>query len=724
MTGEGGQVEVGSGKARDQDGPVLIVDDDEKLLKSVERICRDGGYPVRTFCDPAAALRLFETEQFAVIIADYIMPTINGVDLLAQVQRRWPKTRRILMSGYADVESLGRAVNTAGICGFLPKPLDPGLLLTTVKAACDTATATGGEPAPTGELRRYDIETDRRKVEEAQTAQRADEQMQARNALGSAQVLVVDDDPAIQQMVQVVLAREGCMVATAENSAEALSQLRNTDFDVVVADAWMPGMPGMPGVELLRQVRENWPETQVVLITAHANYEAAVEGLRAGAFDLVAKPFHMERIRNIVSRAVERRYFQAAAELHEAARLIHGCQNRERLAELIVDAAMRAMGADDASLMLTAPDGSLYVSYSHGLPETMQAEARCAIGERVAGQVALSREPALLSGALQDDPRFEGVESYGRVCSSIVHPLVSGEQLLGVLNLNRVHDRRPFRQSDLQCAAVLASQIVLALENAQLLRTVVSSGQLAAIGQLAASVVHEINNPLAYALSNIALVRKGLETVAQGRNATGSWWETTGDKLIPEMQDEAGDVENGLARVRDIVRDMRALVPGKESPSRPFDLNDAIRSAIRIANPEIRNHRGELVTDLGDDVKVCGSPGQMSQVFLNLLVNAAHALHEGSSSKKEIVVSSCRSGERVIAKVSDTGAGIASQHLDRVFEPFFSTKPKDQGTGLGLSISRDIVHRHGGEIRVESSLGKGTVFEIVLPADAEREPHG
>ena len=74
--------------------------------------------------------------------------------------------------------------------------------------------------------------------------------------------------------------------------------------------------------------------------------------------------------------------------------------------------------------------------------------------------------------------------------------------------------------------------------------------------------------------------------------------------------------------------------------------------------------------------------------------------------------------------VTDDGPGIPDAARARIFGPFFSTKPKDQGTGLGLSISRDIVHRHGGEIRVESSLGKGTVFEIVLPADAEREPHG
>jgi signal transduction histidine kinase len=135
---------------------------------------------------------------------------------------------------------------------------------------------------------------------------------------------------------------------------------------------------------------------------------------------------------------------------------------------------------------------------------------------------------------------------------------------------------------------------------------------------------------------------------------------------------------------------------------------------LRVAAAEIRGR--SLVTSLGAGTMIIGSTGRLSQVFLNLLVNAAQAVADRRDGKAEIFVTTRREGDQVVAEVSNNGPAISAEHLPRIFEPFFTTKNAGMGTGLGLSTSRDIIRRHRGEIRVESSVDAGTRFTLVLPA--------
>jgi signal transduction histidine kinase len=535
-----------------------------------------------------------------------------------------------------------------------------------------------------------------------------------------AHVLVVDDEATVREILERALGGAGYIVEEAADGEEAIRALARGGFDVVISDV---RMPGLSGVEVLRAVKEISPDTEVVVVTGYATLKAAIECIRGGAFDLVLKPFHLTEIVSTVSRAIERRRLRDTAALYRASQAVFRCGDPQELPRRIVEVAREAMGADDASLMLPGEDGRLYIAHATGVSPEIRAEARLALGERIAGRVAQDRSPVLLQG-IPDDPRFAGA-SRSEVRSSIVYPLLSGERLLGVLNLNRSTNPRSFRQADLERAAILAAQVALALDNANLFRRAMGSERLAAMGALAASITHEINNPVTYVLTNLEHLGDGFVALADlgrlldegaAREEILAWWARhNGPQILSDLDQAVTDASDGVNHIRAIVRDMRALARADSGADATFDLNEAVRAALRLASVEVKR-RASVAADLGADLLVRGSAGQISQVFVNLLVNASQAL-EGRTGGR-IRVSTRREAGRVVAEVSDNGSGVRPEHLRRIFEPFFTTKPAGAGTGLGLPISLDIVRNHGGEISVESQPERGATFTVRLPAAA------
>ena len=522
-----------------------------------------------------------------------------------------------------------------------------------------------------------------------------------------ASILVADDEPGILDMLRWELGNCGHDVSTASNGAEAVEHVRRAEFDVVLSDVRMPCLSGL---EVLKATKAISPDTEVIVATGYAELDAAVECVRGGAFDFVQKPFDRDVLLATVAKALERRQLRAATALFQASRAILSTEDPQRLPSVIIDIAMRVMAADDVSLMLPGSDGTLYIAESHRLTPVLQGVAT---GAQVAQRVAASRRPALIEDDLATDPRFSGVQSFDGVRSSIVYPLTAGDRLVGVLNINRVSAPRPFRKQDLERASVLAAQVLLALENRRLLHSVATSERLAGIGQVAASVAHEINNPVACLLASHAFLRAQLEELGHV-DARG------GGAFVEQVREVLADAEEAATRIRDIVRDMRSLARNEDKPT-AIDINEAIRSALRLARAEIR-HRATVVTVFGADVDVLGNAGRLSQVLVSLLVKAAQAIGDRPGQSHQIKVVSRREGDRVVAEVSDTGCGILPEHLPRLFEAFFTTKGATSGTGLGLSISRDLVRRCGGELRVQSSTGQGTTFSIELPAAGAPAP--
>jgi two-component system cell cycle sensor histidine kinase/response regulator CckA len=231
------------------------------------------------------------------------------------------------------------------------------------------------------------------------------------------------------------------------------------------------------------------------------------------------------------------------------------------------------------------------------------------------------------------------------------------------------------------------------------------SDRLASVGLLSAGIAHEINNPLSYILSNLG---HALELLG---DAGGSLPASGRAEVVSTLAEATG----GAERVRQIVRELMTFSRSDDDRRVAVDVEKVLEATLRLVGHEIRN-RAHLVCDFGEVPPVDGSELHLSQVFLNLVMNAVQAMPEGDFGHHELRLSTRLTADgRVSVEVRDTGSGIPPEILGRVFDPFFTTKPVGVGTGLGLSICHSLVARGGGEIRVESAVGRGTSFTVFLP---------
>jgi signal transduction histidine kinase len=267
-----------------------------------------------------------------------------------------------------------------------------------------------------------------------------------------------------------------------------------------------------------------------------------------------------------------------------------------------------------------------------------------------------------------------------------------------------------------------------ALRDAQ--AALIQSEKLASLGQLAAGVAHEINNPISYVANNLAVLRRDVPAVMRVLDKYREGRASL-ERAAPELAAEAARMEEeidlsyiqenldrqldksleGLGRVRDIVTNLRDFARLDEAEFKEADLNTALDSTIEILRHEIKQKEIRLERRYQELPLITCHPGKINQVFLNLLVNAVQACEPGGV----VQVRSDRSPAGVLIEVEDNGSGIRPEHLPHIFDPFFTTKPVGQGTGLGLSVSYGIIRDHGGEIEVDSAPGRGSVFRVRLP---------
>jgi PAS domain S-box-containing protein len=239
------------------------------------------------------------------------------------------------------------------------------------------------------------------------------------------------------------------------------------------------------------------------------------------------------------------------------------------------------------------------------------------------------------------------------------------------------------------------------------------SDRLASVGLLAAGVAHELNNPLAYVLYNLEGMADELrKSVDQGRLPS--------PERLRELLERAEAAEEGARRMRGIVHDLQTFSRAKPKDDKAMELGPMIQAVATMAANQIR-FRARLKLDLHPTPTVLGSEGRLSQVFLNLLVNAAQAIDEGNPEGNRITVRTGVTGDHCRIEFEDTGRGIEPEQLTRLFDPFFTTKQPGEGTGLGLAICHRIVEEHGGHIEVVSTPGEGSRFTVLLPC-AGRSP--
>ncbi len=231
--------------------------------------------------------------------------------------------------------------------------------------------------------------------------------------------------------------------------------------------------------------------------------------------------------------------------------------------------------------------------------------------------------------------------------------------------------------------------------------------RLASLGTMAAGVAHELNSPLTFVMLGLEWIERQLARPS----------EIEPDRLVSRL----GEVQDGARRIQRIVRDLKGFTRPEETKTGLVDVASALDGALSLAAAELR-YRARVERDFAGVPAILGNHARLGQVFLNLLVNAAHALPEERADDNVIRVRTALLDGRVMVEISDNGVGIPAEHLPRLFAPFFTTKPVGQGTGLGLWICHEIITELDGEITVESTAGEGSTFRVLLPVGTGATP--
>ncbi|TVP54617.1 MAG: ATPase [Halomonadaceae bacterium] len=265
-------------------------------------------------------------------------------------------------------------------------------------------------------------------------------------------------------------------------------------------------------------------------------------------------------------------------------------------------------------------------------------------------------------------------------------------------------------------------QLIARLKQAQ--DQLMQSEKMASIGQLAAGVAHEINNPIGYVRSNLTtlgdycrsllLINQAYEQALGDAVSEPTLLQLTQQHDLPFIREDLPSLleesHEGIERVGKIIRSLRDFSRTDSGELEPVDVHKTINQALTVARNEIK-YRAEVITDFAELPLIEAVESQLGQVFLNLLVNAAHAIEEHG----EIHITTVLKGRQISVRIRDNGCGIPAANIKRLFDPFFTTKPVGKGTGLGLSLSYNIIRTHHGEMLVESEPGKGTEFTVLLP---------
>ncbi|MDP6980793.1 MAG: ATP-binding protein [Myxococcota bacterium] len=445
-----------------------------------------------------------------------------------------------------------------------------------------------------------------------------------------------------------------------------------------------------------------------------------------------------DRLQRLVDGIFDRdrsRYRSAVREISEA--MVSMLSLRE-IGDRILAALTDTMGVERAMVMLfDEEDRMLRPSVWRGdWEEDERAELEIPAEHPIWRHLWMRREE-LQRSDFDEEPDPEKREQCRDVFDSLevelVVPVLFGVDLLGVIAVGRKLSGEPLAADDRQLLRTLANQSAIAMENAKAFDEIaklnetlearveartaelqdiqvqlMQSEKMSSLGQLVAGVAHELNNPIGFVHANLQLLDEFIEKLARAQ-AEGQDTEKIREainKLLMRSRE-------GTHRVKEIVQDLRTFSRMDQAELQDADLHEELDRTIGLMEPRFKDGV-TIVRDYGDLPRVRCYPGQLNQVFLNLLMNACDAM----DSRGSIEIVTRRTADGVRLEFRDDGPGIPPELLNRLFEPFFTTKEVGKGTGLGLSLSHGIIERHGGRFSVTSNLGEGSSFTIELPLDA------
>ncbi len=517
---------------------------------------------------------------------------------------------------------------------------------------------------------------------------------QTENQKNKYTILIVDDEQANLKLLSALVSCYGYHFETAGNGLEAMEKTKKIQPDLILLDVLMPVMNG---IETCKRLKE-YPDSRhipVIVLTSLGDKETRLKCLEAGASDFLVKPVDNAELIVRVRNLLQLKEFEDRNKiLTEKIQTIEAVQNIEE--EL--KASQKELLKKNEELK--------------DITKSLEIINLAIDKERMELQFALDDISYLLK-QVADNKDF-GVRF------TMPDTIVSGHVLKVAELFNKMMDILESQHKKLE-------QAYRELKAAQ--SQILQSEKMASIGQLAAGVAHEINNPMGFIMSNLGSLQRYVERLLEFIKVQSEAIKEFGvqsselrdkidesrkslkiDYITEDINNLIKESLDGADRVKKIVQDLKSFSRVDEAEWKMADINAGIESTINIVWNELK-YKAKVIKEYGDIPLTKCNPGQINQVFMNMLVNAAHAIEK----QGEITVKTWHEDRNIFVSISDTGCGIPEDKISRIFEPFFTTKEVGKGTGLGLSIAYDIVKKHNGDITVESEIGKGTTFTVKIP---------
>jgi two-component system NtrC family sensor kinase len=675
----------------------LIVDDSLTVRMDLAEAFAAAGLETLLAASAAEMRAFIESEEVALVILDVVLPDADGLELLQELRQRETSPPVLLLSTEADVRDRIRGLRT-GADDYVGKPYDTGYVIARAKALL-------GEHKPMPSQTRTNT------------------------------ILIVDDSPTFRAELAHVLERGGYGVMQATTGEEGLRLAASLRPTAILVDSVMPGIDG---ATMIRRVRLDAAlrGTPCVLLTASEGIQAELRALDAGADAFVRK----EDIELVLVRL--------------AAVLRSTSSDRAQAASLM-----------DPKRILAVDDSPTYLNE---LSNVLRGEGYEIVGAR-SGPEAIEMLAAQAVDCILLDlvmPGLDGIETCRRIKSSplfrdtplimltaredreaMIEALATGAddfiaksadaevltaRVRAQLRRKQFEDehrniREQLLRSELEALEARAahklaeerSRAVEVLEQknrelseayAELKQTqskLVQSAKLASLGELVAGVAHEINNPLAFAISHLQTARSSVAWLVPvpPDEARGKHWQRAQDRLE--------EMSGGLERIRELVLKLRTFSRLDEGERKVANIQESVESVLTILGHRLRS-RVEVATRFEPPLELDCYPSLLNQALMNLVANAVDAM-DAAERPGHLVIQGAGRGDQYVLKIQDNGVGIPEELRERVFDPFFTTKDVGKGTGLGLSITYSIVKKHGGNLELLPARGGGTAAELTLP---------
>jgi two-component system, NtrC family, sensor kinase len=496
-------------------------------------------------------------------------------------------------------------------------------------------------------------------------------------------VLLVDDERQFVETLAMRLEVRDFAVAKAFSGDEALAYLKTEDVDVVVLDMFMPGMNGFETLHEIKQIR---PHIEVILLTGHATIETAVEGMRLGAFDYLVKPTNIDQLADKITRAHRRRLRSLEEEVQRTAVALERSQQELAKSEKLYK-----------SLVESAEDAILNVD-NRGEIIAINRYGAKVLGYTKQGILGKKLSEVFAGGAGKEITRLaQKVFAHRQGQRTTIEVQVGGKEYFFNINLT------PIREETRVTSILIIAHDLTSQKKME--EQLFHAEKLASLGQLAAGVAHEINNPLAIILGFADLLSERLPLDSEEY------------KLIKTIERQGYNCKK-------IVENLMTFARFREKSQYDTDINLSVELLMEVVKGTVLTKKIKTRLDLAEGLpRVRGDADQLQQVFLNLINNAILAMPQGGG--LTITTRLNADKDRVQISFADTGTGIKKEHLPKIFDPFFTTRKVGEGTGLGLSVSYAIIQKFGGAIHCESRTKdeapdqeSGATFTISLPLAA------